>query len=367
VTRILVSAGEPSGDAHAATVISAILQIAPETQVEAIGGPEMARTGVPLLERIERLSATGLVEAAGRAPVHVRLLRELTRRIKSSRYELVLLVDYPGFHLRLARVAASAGVPVLYYIAPQLWAWGAWRIRTLRRSVRHLAVILPFEESFFAGHDVRTTFVGHPLLDRSRELSRSDTRTSLGIDPSAVVLALFPGSRPHELERHLPLFASTARQLQRTTAKLQVVVAATQLPNGAEADVCFHVADSRAALAVADVALCKAGTTTLEAALANVPFVIAHRMHPLTFLLARRVVQVPHVGLVNVLAGRPLVPEFLQSAATPDALAAALATLLDTRESAAHDQRAGFASLRPHLGKPGAGRRVAALALDLVA
>jgi lipid-A-disaccharide synthase len=365
--RVLVSAGEPSGDTHAAGVVRALLRTRPDAEIDGIGGPQMEGAGAHLLERMERLSASGLVEVTGRAAIHVRLLRRLRRRINAGRYDLVLVVDYPGFHLRLARAATRAGLPVLYYIAPQLWAWGRWRIRELQRSVRRLAVILPFEEAFFGARGVPAAFVGHPLLDRP-PASRRAARRCLGVEEGTRLLGLFPGSREHEYRHHRELFATVARRLRARVGPLETVVASsplTQRPSSAETD--LATGDPTTVLAAADAVLCKAGTTTLEAALADVPMVIAHRMHPVTFRVARRLVRVPHVGLVNLLAESRLAPEFLQGAAQPDALAEALATLLDEGGSAAHRQRAGFATVRARLGTPGAGRRVAELALRMAA
>lgn len=366
--RILVSTGEPSGDAHAAGVVRALFDACSDAEIEGIGGPRLHEAGAHLLGRMEELSASGLVEVTGRATTHLRLLQRLRRRIDAGRYDLVLLVDYPGFHLRLARAARSAGVPVLYYIAPQLWAWGGWRIRELKRSVRHLAVILPFEETFFATRGVPTAFVGHPLLDRRALPPRSPARSLFGVEDETPLVALFPGSRPHEYARHRDVFAQAAHRLREKVGPLHVVMATPDFAREpAREQGGLPTGDPTTLLAAADAVLCKAGTTTLEAAIANVPMVIAHRMHPVTFSVARRLVRVPHVGLVNLLAERRLAPEFVQAAARPETLAGALAALLEKGGSAAHRQREGFVTVRARLGEPGAGRRVAELALGLAA
>lgn len=364
--RILVSAGEPSGDMHAASVVDALRARLPGTDLEGVGGPGLERSGVELLERVEHLSATGLFESAGRFPTHVRLLRDLRRRIAANRYDLVLLVDYPGFHLRLAKAASEARVPVLYYIAPQLWAWGRWRLPLLREHVRTLAVILPFEEPFFRDQGIPAVFVGHPLLDRSNSISRTDARAQLGIDPAARVLALLPGSRSHEIDRHATLFMQAAREVSTAVRGVEFVVAS---PPGQPIAALQGVrcGDGPTVLAAADGALCKAGTGTLEAALAGVPMVVAHRMHPLTFAAARRLVAVPYVSLVNLLVGEGLVPELLQRRARPRAVAAALRTILDPENPAARRQLEGFATIRTRLGASGAAGRVASLAERLVA
>ncbi|MDH3289880.1 MAG: lipid-A-disaccharide synthase [Gemmatimonadota bacterium] len=366
MNRLFVSAGEPSGDRHAAAVVTALRSVIPELIVDGIGGPRLAESGVELLERSERLSAMGLAEAAGTIPAHWRLLRAVERRVASHRYDAAILVDYPGFHLRLAGALTAQGVPVIYYIAPQLWAWGRARFGTLRHYVRHLAVILPFEESFFREHGIPTTFVSHPLLDDPQPLPRADARRLLGITASERVLAVFPGSRPVEQRRHWEPFRDTARRVCSDLPGLRVVVAgrASEL-SPTDSRFAFHD-DAQTVLAAADVALCKSGTSTLQAALADVPMVIAYRMHPLTFAVARRVVRVPHVGLVNLLAQREVAPECLQGQVRPAVLGRRIADLLEDGAVAAR-QREEFGGIRRALGTPGAARRVAELTLRYAA
>ncbi len=366
--RVLISAAEASADGPAATVATALRARLPEVEMEGVGGPALDGAGVSLLARMECLSASGLVETLRHAPTHWRLLRELEHRIRRGRYALVVLVDYPGFHLRVAGRAAAARVPVLYYIAPQLWAWGGWRVAALRQRVRELAVILPFEEAFFARHGIRSRFVGHPLLDRPAPPSRVAARTTLGLPEGAPVVALFPGSRRHEIRCHWPLLREAATLLRRAVPAAELVVAGT-------ADAAYPGAgpvriwrgETDALLAAADAAVTKAGTTTLEAALAGVPMVIAHRTHPLTFATARRLVRVERVGLVNLLGGGDVAPELLQRGATPAGVVRALLPLLDRDGAAASRQRAAFRRIRSMLGEPGAGDRVAELARGLVA
>lgn len=365
---MFISAGEPSGDAHGADVVSALRTSLPAIDMEGVGGPRMQAAGVRLLQRIEHLSAVGLVEAIGSLPAHVGLLRRLRRSFISGRYDLVVLVDYPGFHLRVARAAARARVPVLYYIAPQLWAWGAWRLPAFRAVVSRMAVILPFEQPYFAERGIPTTFVGHPLLDRRATAGYADARRILGLEPSAPVLALFPGSRDSEIARIWPVFRDAAHWLRRTARDAQVVLAAAPGHTYAASDG-FVVwrGDPNAVFAAADAGLCKSGTTTLQAALAGMPMVIGYRMNPVTYAIARRAVRLPHIGLVNLMAKRTVAPEFLQGDATPEALGEALLPLLDGDGSAARGQRTAFAEVRAALGRPGAARRVAELAERLVA
>lgn len=365
--RILVSAGEVSGDRHAAAVVRALWERDSSLEVVGIGGSELEAEGARLITHVEGLSAIGLAEAAHAVPRHVRLLRRLERELGSGAYDLVLLVDYPGFHLRLAERATRAGVPVLYYVAPQLWAWGTWRLDRLRRSVRHLAVVLPFEQSFFGDRGVPTTFVGHPLLDEEKRYERASARQMLGLDDAHPAVAVLPGSRPSEVRRLAPVFRAAVERLVAEVPSLTVLVAERQQ----EEDQWYGVpgvqkVTAGMALAAADVGLVKSGTATLEAALADLPMIVAYRMHPLTYAVARRLVHVPYVSLVNLVANGPVVPEYLQQHARPEPLARAVGDLLGNRR-ARQRQRDGFRALRERLGTPGAASRVADLALGIAA
>lgn len=368
MSTVFVSAGEPSGDAHAAAFVRELLAAVPGVKVEGFGGAKMAAAGAQLLERMERLTVIGFVEVLKKVPAHWRLLKAIERRLRQGDVKLVVLVDYPGFHLRVAAMAQRLGVPVLYYIAPQLWAWHESRVRQMARNVAHLAVILPFEERFFNERGVKTTFVGHPLLDRPPvEGDRAAVKARLGLDGARPVLGLFPGSRRQETQRLWPVFRDTARAVAAQRPGLQVLVAAATGSAYPDAEGIAVVRDRPAeCFAAADAGLCKSGTTTLEAALAGAPQVIAYRMNALSYQMARRLVKVPYIGMVNLVAERPVAPEFVQHEASVDTLARAVLPLLsDTPERAA--QLEGIAEVRRRLGGPGAARRAAEIARALLA
>jgi lipid-A-disaccharide synthase len=327
----------------------------------------MAAAGARVLDRMEAFSVVGFVEALEGIPRHYSLLRRTRAAFRAGRYDVAIFVDYPGYHLRAAAAAAAAGIPVLYYIAPQLWAWGAGRVRRLARAVRHLAVILPFEEPFFRERGVPTTFVGHPLRDRPPLPSRAEARRSLELDPDRPTLGVFPGSRVQEVRRIWPAVREAAALVCRRRPDVQVVVAGTAVAKYPDSGG-FQVVrgDPGLVFAAADAGLCKSGTTTLEAALADLPMVITYRLHPLSHFIAMRLLQVPWVGLVNLVAGELLCPELLQAGARPGALADRVLPLLDPQQPDTLRQRAGLARVRERLGPPGAAARVAGLALGLI-
>jgi lipid-A-disaccharide synthase len=365
--RIYLSTGEPSGDLHGEGVVRALQRELPDAVIEATGGPRIGGTGAVIRHSIDDLGALGAAEVIRSVPRHLGVLADLTRRFQRGRYDLVILLDYPGFHLRVARAATRAGVPVLYYIAPQLWAWRAQRAGELRRWVRELAVILPFEEAFFRNLQIPATFVGHPLLDQPPLPDRAAARKALGVG-AGPVLAVFPGSRPSELRRLWPPFREAARIASAWIPELQVVVAGTDSFDYAGGEnFVVRRGSPEVVLAGADAVLCKSGTTTLQAALAGTPMVIAYRLHALTYLLARRMVKTAHIGLVNLIARREVAPELIQGDATPEALARAVVPLLDHDGTASRTQRAALQDVRESLGTPGAGLRVAELAARMVA
>src|SRR5690606_4728224 len=299
---------------------------------------------------------------------HWKLMRRLEQRLKDGKVGVLMLIDYPGFNLRLAERASQAGVPVLYYVTPQVWAWGAKRIPRIARLVTRAAVIFKFEEELLREHGVDVTFVGHPLLDRAKDLpSRAEARRQLSLHNDAPVLALFPGSRAQEIARHLDDFVATARELEQRIPNLQVIVSVAP---GVELDGercpyrMVH-GNSFRVLRAATAAMCKSGTTTLEAAVADCPMVVAYKTSGWTYSIARRVVKIPHIGLVNIVAGRELAREFVQNDLVPAKVARALEPLLREESEERLEMLGGLAEVRSRLGTPGAAHRVAEMALGM--
>lgn len=367
--EILFVVGEASGDLHAGKVVDAIRAIRPDIPMAGIGGNLMRAAGVTILEPVERLAVMGFVEVLAHIPRHWTLLRALRARISSGKVALVVLVDYPGFNLKVAEAAHRVGVPVLYFITPQVWAWGAGRLPTLARVVTRAASILPFEEALLREHGIDATFVGHPLLDRATAMaSAADSRLALGLPVHGELLAVFPGSRRSELARHLVPFIDTAQELQRRRPGLQVVVsvAPTVRIDPAECPFPLVHGQSFTVLRAATAGLLKSGTTTLEAAVADLPHVIGYRTSAITYGIARRLVKIPHIGLVNVVAGKEVSREFVQHDFQPRRVADALEPLLDVHHATRRAALEELAVVRGRLGTPGASARVAAMALDML-
>jgi len=370
VREVMIVAGEASGDLHAAGLATALKERHPDWRLTGMGGARMAAAGVEVAERTDTTAVMGFVEVLRTLPRHFALLKAFRRRLESGAVRCLVTIDYPGFNLRLASAAHAARVPVLYYITPQVWAWGADRLPRMAGVITKAAVILPFEEELLRGHGIDATFVGHPLLDRLSDMpSRAAARRSLGLPDEPPVLALFPGSRQQEIDRHLDDFVRTAKLLEREHSGLQVLVA-TAPGVVVPAERCPYRQVTEASLAVlraADAAVCKSGTTTLEAAVAGCPLVVAYRTSRWTHAIARRVVRIPRIGLVNVVAGREVAREFVQNAVVPEAMSIALAPLLERGSPERLKMERDLADVRDRLGTPGAAGRVAEMVASLVA
>lgn len=361
--RIFIVAGDPSGDRYAARLMAEWRRLQPEVEFLGIGGSRMEAQGLRSLVPLQRISVVGFWEVARQVGFFRRLLRQCEDVIRTQGVHAVVLVDYPGFNLRLARRVRRRGIPVYYYIAPQVWAWGRWRLAVLAEAVTLLLVVFPFELEFFQRAGVRCTFVGHPLLDEPM-LEREPPPVA----ERPLQIALLPGSRLQELRSHVPLLQRTVELVQRElpearfVAALPPTVAPEALPAVThwnwEADVYGLLQRSRAGLV-------KVGTSTLEAALCGMPFVAFYRMSWLSYAIARSIVQLRSAVLVNLLAGRSVVPEFLQQRAKPAQLARALLEVLEP--AVAERQQESFLQLRTLLGGPGTAARAAALLVEELA
>ncbi len=364
--EVLILAGEASGDLHGAALAEKLHALRPDLALTGTGGGRMRTAGVTLLEQLD--GVVGFVALLKYVPAHIALYRRIRARLNSGNAALVVLVDYGFFNLKVGAAAKAAGVPVLYFITPQVWASRAGRMKSMARVITKAAVILPFEEELLRANGIDATFVGHPLLDRAIAMpDRAEAKRRLGIPPEKEVLALFPGSRAGEIKRLLDDFLAVARELERRRPGLHVVVSVAPSIQLDAARVPYQMVGSASLdiLRAADVALCKSGTTTLEAAVADCPCVIVYRTGKVDYAIAKRIVTIPFIGLLNIVAGRAVAPEFVQDAFQPLAVANALEPLFDPQSAARRVMLAGLAEVRAKLGESGAAARVAAMASEI--
>jgi len=357
--NVFLVAGEASGDLHAANLVRAIRRIEPSVEASGVGGERLREAGLDCVARSEELSVMGLAEVVRDLPRLLRLARRVRFAALGRRPDVAVLVDSPDFNLPLARHLRRAGIPVVIYISPQLWAWRAGRVRRIRRDVRRVLCILPFEVDFYTRHGVAAEFVGHPLVDELAPL--------MGAPPAreAATLALLPGSRWHEVEALLPTMLRAAEGLAGEVPSLRVrLVAAPGLDRerlsgmigGARVPIEVVTEDRHRSLAACAAALVASGTATLECALLGVPMVVGYRLHPLSYALAKRLVSVPNVALVNLVAGRSIVPEAVQNEFNVPRLLAEARRLLGVE---GERQRADLIEVRRRLGSVGASERAA--------
>jgi len=372
----MIITGESSGDHHGAPVVRALQAIDPSLVAYGIGGDELQRAGMTLLYHARSLAVVGILEVVAQAPHILKAYRAVTRELRRSPPDLLLLIDYPDFNLRIARVAKQQGIPVLYYISPQIWAWRSGRAAQIARRVDAMAVVFPFEVPLYEKVGLAVRFVGHPLLDRP-ELHRPapDARASLGLCQSRPAIALLPGSRAMEVRRLLPSMLAAAGLIREASPGAQFAVAVApgidagavqQMAAGCGADVRIYPGRFYDVLAACDLAVVASGTATLETAIMGKPMVIVYRVAPLSYAVGKRMIKVPWIGLANLVAGRQIVPELIQGRATPEAIAQEVTGMLGDR-SRMESMAAQLRAVRQALGEPGAAQRVARMACELIA
>jgi len=373
--RILIVAGEASGDLHGARLVEALRRLTPRLTAEGMGGAEMRKAGVTLLADAGDTAVVGLTELWEKRRALRDALQRLRGRLRTVRPDLLICIDFPDFNLLLARTAHRLRIPVCYFISPQVWAWRRGRIRTIRRVVRKILVLFPFEEILYRKAGVDVTFVGHPLLDALASVPpREACRAALGIPEDSRVLGLLPGSRQAEVRRHLPILLGAASLLvaDRPDLRLFLGLAPTLDRQAVEAAVAASglqvtVLPGRSyeVMRAADLLLAVSGTVTLEAAILGTPMIITYRVATLSWLLARLLVRVRFIGLPNLVANDGIVPELIQFDATPARLAAVAEQILGSPDRQVW-MRAALAEVRARLGMPGAAERAAKEVLALL-
>jgi lipid-A-disaccharide synthase len=363
---IFFIAGEASGDAHAARVIEQLVRLAPELKVRAFGGRRMQQAGAELELDLARMGVVGFFEVLEHLGLFRQALRQFEASVKKSPPQAVVLVDYPGFNFRAAKIAAAQDIPVIYYISPQVWAWKKGRIHQMKKWVQKMLVIFPFEADFYRESGIDVEFVGHPLMDVIEELPPDeDIRKSLSLPPSCPVIGLLPGSRMSEVSRLMPLLVEAARliAIRMPRARFIVPLAETLSPEALgplplKPEIRIIDKPTLAHRKVMDFALTASGTASVENALLGVPMAIVYKTLWPTYLLAKYFVHIEHIGMPNILAGREICKEFIQSQATPWDLANYVFEIL-LEENRKNEMLAGLEEVRKQLGQPGAAARTA--------
>lgn len=374
--RLMISAGESSGDHHAAHVLEALKRRGLRPQAFGMGGPRLAAAGMDTLVDCRDMAIVGLIEVLRHWPRLARNLRLMREQLRARRPDLLILVDYPDFNLKLAQTAREAGIPVLFYVSPQVWAWRPGRVRRIGQLVDMMAVLFPFESAVYEQAGVPVRHVGHPLVDEIRpSIPPESARREFGIDTRWPTVGLLPGSRHGEVQRLLPILLDVARRIRqrRGSVNFLLPVAGTLDPRPihaaiAEAGLPIRVIEGgRAwdAIQICDAVVTASGTATLEVALMRVPMAVVYRVNWLTYQILRRLVTVEHISLVNIVAGRRVVEEFIQDAARPAAITEEVDRLLDDP-----DHRcavlAGLDQVREAMGPGGAADRTAVLVTEML-
>jgi len=371
----MLVAGEVSGDLHGAHLVEAIQKIDPDIEFFGVGGEGLEKRGMRLLHHVRSLSVVGISEAFRKLRVALKTLRELKGAMEQERPDLVILIDYPEFNLRLARIARQKRIPVLYYISPQIWAWRPGRVKSIAKRVRKMVVLFPFEVPLYQAAGVDVEWVGHPLLDIVRpSLPREEALEQFGIDPEQKTVALLPGSRSEEVIRLLPPMLTSAALLQGAIPRLQFILPLApgiletnlypilkdvpvpiKIVNGFNYDV----------MALSDLIITASGTATLEAAILGKPMVIVYKVSSLTYWVARALTRVKYIGLVNLIAGKEIARELLQEEVNPKRIAEEALRLL--RNPVLYGKTVeSLAEVRHNLGEPGAANRAARIVLSLL-
>jgi len=368
--RILIIAGEVSSDMHAANLVNDIRSLDKDMSFFGLGGERMQASGIKLLENIVHLAFIG---PGGLFKSYIALkniYNSLIKHICDDPPDCAILIDYAEFNLRVARELKKLGVPIIYYISPQVWAWGLWRINTIRRFVDKMLVFFEFEEKLYTKHGVDTTFVGHPLLNIVKPTeSKDEVLKRLSIDKDAKIVGILPGSRISEIKTILPIMLDSAKLILQRYKQEQIEfvlpLASTideeyirGIISKTKINIKIIKSDVYNAISICDCAVVTSGTATLETAVLNVPMAIVYKTNFLTYILTKNVIKLPFIGLVNIVAGEKIVPEFLQYQARPDSIAEYIVSLLKDK-GLLSSMKERFVKVKNSLGEPGASRRAA--------
>jgi lipid-A-disaccharide synthase len=372
----MIVAGEASGDIYGAHLIMAMRDLDPCIEFFGLGGPEMERAGVRIMHQLSAMAVVGMTEIIPKSRYIFRVSRELKQSLQLTPPDLLILIDYPGFNLNLAKKAHSFGIPILYYIPPQVWAWRKGRVKKIAKRVDRMAVILPFEKEFYQKYGLKAEYVGHPLLDISLpKRDKEEIKKNLDINNDKTpILGILPGSRDKEIENLLPAMIGAAEILSHDYPHLYCIlplastvkedIVAPYIRN-AKIDITVERIDTKEILKIVDLAFIASGTATLEAAIMETPMVIAYKVSFLSYILGRFLIKVSHIGLVNLVAGKAIVPELIQGKATALRLAEEASDILKN-ESLKKDMKEGLKLVHEQLGQGGAAKKAAHIAGEMM-
>jgi len=371
----MILAGEASGDAHAAEFVEALKQAQPDLQLSGMGGKSMQQAGVDVFFDSSIIAVVGLVEVLRHWADIKRAMNIVKQRLEQTRPDLLILVDYPEFNLKMARHARDLGIKVLFYISPQVWAWRPKRIHKIGSLIDHMAVIFKFEEQYYEKAGIPVSFVGHPLVDKVKAgIDARKIRADLGISEDEKVVGLFPGSRHSEISRLLPLMFETARRMQAREAKLKFLLPVassldfdelSERSSNSGLDIVVTRDEIYDVICCCDAVATCSGTVTLEIALLNVPMCILYKMSWLSYLIMSRLITIPYIGLANIVADKAVVKEFLQQDANPDTVSRELFELLEN-QAYRHQVKQGLQQVRENLGAGDGAQTMAKLVLSLL-
>jgi lipid-A-disaccharide synthase len=374
--KIMIVAGEASGDLHGSNLVKAMLSKDSSLKFYGIGGEKLRDAGVNIIADSSDMAVVGLTEVLSKLGFILKVRHRLKKSIREEHPDLLILIDYPDFNISLAKVAKKSNVKVFYYISPQVWAWRKRRVNDLARCVDRMAVILPFEKEFYDRVSLDVGFVGHPLLDTvKRTRSRSEIVSELGLEADRTTVAILPGSRENEVTRLLPEMLGAAEILKETIPSVQFILPLagtlpiemiTTIAENYSVDIkIVRNNDTYDAIGESDIAIVASGTATLEVALLEIPMIIVYKVSPFTYLVGKTFIDVEHIGLVNIIAGKRVVPELIQEDATAEKIAEETEKILSDR-ALADRIKGDLRNLRRRLGNPGAAERTAGLAYELL-
>ena len=373
--KVLLVAGETSGDLHGAHLVEAIHQIDPEVQFLGVGGEHLAQKGMKILYHSQSLAVVGITEVLFKLRTILKALKGLKEALDQEKPNLIVLIDFPDFNLRLAKIARQKGIPVLYYISPQVWAWRHGRVKLIAERVKKMVVFFPFEVPLYKAAGVDVEWVGHPLVDIVKPaLSKEEAFRKFGLDPKRRTVGLLPGSRTHEVERFLPPLLASAHLLQKEIPDLQFVI---PLAPGFTEDTLSPWMRNRPAplkfiqgwtydvMNISELLILASGTATLEGAILEKPMIIIYKGSLLSYWIVRAMIQVNHIGLVNLVAGKGIAPELIQKDVNPKRIAEEGLRIL--KDSVLQQEMVeSLKEVRQRLGNPGAAQRAARIVMSLL-